>query len=260
MSYKLKGDAGPTIVSEGYEYDVQTGAYVHVIDYEGSSKAILGLGQGAAGRKSHALELRGGAGRATFREPVHNLTPDYGSIRYEVASEVVEKEIWEHPTIIAAMDLYDGANPDEDTWREQAETAAKAGANYSLDPTWQEVVHMLKSGVTGWEKEYIVVRRTRKIANQDLQFPPPVVTNIANFDAMQYVYSTAQLLLPTQIAFTVPNSDTLVPSNAAYAFWGWRRRPSTVTYEGNFIEQSGEFLLAEWSSLLYTQSTVNASW
>jgi len=101
----------------------------------------------------------------------------------------------------------------------------------------------------------VVVKRSRRIPRQSSL----VNTSIATVGEGKYIYTTSQLGLPDDIAFSVPDRSALTPISSDYV-WGWRRRPSTSTIEGMFIDQNSEFILSQWSTLFYTVSQDNASW
>ena len=259
----IKGNPGPWIVAQRYYYDPGSGDSGIEYEYEGTIQAIKLLGSASiANRKAHQIHTEGGMGRATIRYANSNAI-SASIVRYEVGLEVLEQDIWTHPTIIAEAAAYNLAVASIDgarTYRQLAEDVAESvdttvNVSALTYPNWQTVVELLRDGVTGWEKEYIVLKRNRRVPSYPDNAPHRV-----GLPTAQYVYSTLQLGVPAVVAFNLPDSNTLTPSSANYA-WGWRRRPSQSVYDGDWIEQSSEFILAEWSTLLYehVQGDVGAS-
>ena len=268
MSYKLKGSPGPTQSARMVEYDQQTGDYSESADWEGSQQAIDSL-VNALSRTltSYRTQIRDGHGVATIRSPLFKIAAQ-PAIRYEVFTELVQKEIWEHPLIIAASDAYDaladvtGDDPSFQTLCEEYQDQKTYTFPAAIADIGNKVVSMLKNGITGWDAEYITVRRIRRVPNIGLKSPPTHIATVGQDSG--FIYSTAQLGLDPAIAFIVPDSSTLSSSHGSgrtsYSMWGWRRRPTQVIYESDWIEQSGEFELAEWSTTLYEAATGDAEW
>lgn len=257
MSAIVKGRASAVVTSYRMEYDSASGDYVRVVSYAGSERAISGLTTAAARSTSHSINVQDGHGFAEFRTPMEKDASDV-EIRYEIATEVVEKEIWEHPDIIEAAENYNNLSLDSsDSFKEACIAAAATRvATPGLGVVGSQVIQMIRNGITGWEYEYPVIRRTRRVPNVSSKSAPTLVASIGE---VQYVYTTGQLLLPGTIAFQVPDSTTLAQRNVG-SMWGWRRRPSNVVYDTQWVEQSGEFVLAEWDTLLYTAALGDAGW
>jgi hypothetical protein len=259
MSYKVKGSAGPFIGPIRLVYNPEDGTYIQETTFVGSARAIEG--QSAEFRnknKGHTslLELNG-TGETTLQTPIAiKSTPeDQAPIRYEIATEFIEQDIFRHKTISDAADIYDAARAEgEDSFRKFCEKAVDEIAA-SADPTQERVTTHLRKGLTGFEREYIVLRRSRK-----LPFTGAGIVPQASILDGRFIYSTGQLGLPAAVAFGLPDLASLPTSDWDDVIWGWRRRPSSVVFEGNFIEQSSEFILAEWSLLLYELAQTSATW
>lgn len=258
----VKGSKAIQLVRQDYKWDPSTNAGMVEREYHGSTSSALGFYSKYVGGISNAsVQLDSGVGRVVIQSPTSaTVRQDVDYVeRYEVSVEFVEKEIWQVPAIAQEArthdDAVDAGGVDGDMYyRELAEYCAqrrKTLLNQAIYPLFAQVVRYLRDGVTGYELEYVVVRRSRKVARNG--------QNIASVGDGLLIYSTAQLQLPDDVAFSVPDSSAITPISSDY-IWGWRRRPSTSSVEGMFVDQSSEFILSQWSSLFYTQSSGVASW
>lgn len=263
MSAIIKGTAAVQLVRQEYRYDPQVNGTVFESEYHGSTKSALGFfGRNKGTGNNVSVSLDNGTGRVVIQRAVGTDGEQTQTTeRYEVAIEFLEKDIWQNTQIAQEArrynELIDLSGSAEDLYyREACEEIAVKKLQFTINPTdyplAAQVVRYLRDGVTGWETEYVVVKRSRKIARSSSP-------QIATVGEGKYIYSTAQLGLPNDIAFSVPDSSTLTPISSDYV-WGWRRRPSTSTIEGMFIDQNSEFILSQWSTLFYTVSQDNASW
>ncbi len=233
--------------------------------YGGSVSAVRGafFTEQQRGTNNQAVaRLSEGSGELVLSRPLGNSADDWTPDRYEIVTEFVEKEIWSSPDVVAEAAAFDATISSGDkTYRKLAEDTAQEIDPVSVSavtyPLFAKVVRHLKNGVTGFEREYVVLRRSRRIQRQlNSRGNPNPVASIG--DGL-LVYSTAQLLLPADVNFSVPDTSTLTASSSDY-FWGWRRRPSQSVIEGLFVDQTSEFILSEWSTIHYEQSTVDAAW
>ena len=256
----VKGNPGPFLVDERLVYDPATASTTRERLYEGTKSAIQFFGKvNTLNKKDSDTRFADGMGYARVREGVEK---EATTVRYEIGVEVLEEEIWTHPDIkdeMAAFDLVavDQLGTAQESYRKRAENAVSEDIDNAPDnatyPLFREVVRLLREGVTGWEKEYIVLRRYRRIpSNLDTG------SNRASLNTTSLIYTTAELDLPDDVYFNVPDTDDLASSDG-YT-WGWRRRPSQVVYDGIYVEQSSEFVLAEWANLLYPLAGENSGW
>ena len=119
-------------------------------------------------------------------------------------------------------------------------------------PLFKNVVRHLRSGVTGYQIDFVTLRRFRQI---DLTYA--YAGGKMSLSDGQIVYSTAQLNLPSNVTFTLPST----PSDPSADFsWGWRLRGQRVELQGNYAEQVVELVFAPWSTLAYTNATGNLDW
>lgn len=263
MGYKVKGNAGPILESVRFEFDPATAELVKETVWGGSTRAIEGQATDLRNRNLafHSILEETGRGQTIQRTPVFNKGESLDLlVRYEIATEFLEQDLFRHKTVSDAADAYDLAAADgADTFRAAAEEAV--GAKLSTSNTvLGRVIEHLRKGVTGFEREYIVLRRSRRIP-----FNGPAINAIGGLPQVailegRLIYSTEQLGVPAAVAFSLPNLNDLPQSDWADAQWGWRRRPSSVIFDGGWIEQSSEFILAEWSLLAYEVATGAASW
>ena len=266
MSAVIKGTSAVQLVRQEYRYDPQIDGTVLESEYHGSTKSALGFfGRSKGAGNNVSVSLDNGTGRVVIQRPVGTAKEENQyTERYEVAIEFLEKEIWQNTEIAQEARRYNAlidssASAEDMYYREACEEIATKKLKFTINPIdyplAEKVIRYLRDGVTGWETEYVVVKRSRRIPREQSL----VNTSIATVGEGKYIYTTAQLGLPDDIAFSVPDSSSLTPISSDYV-WGWRRRPSTSTIEGMFIDQNSEFILSQWSTLFYTVSQDNASW
>lgn len=260
MSALFKGYAGIVMRASEPQFDAETGAKWVDVTYQGSSQATSGI--------IVDLEAQGVSYRTAQDGPVYTLTAripiqvgtDIPPDRYEITSEAQDVSIFELPDVIAAANAYDSALSSEgaQTWRTVIENAVEAvgatGFTGALADTSIEgkVIRHLRAGVTGFQIDYIVLRRFRKIA---LEYAG--AAGKFNLNAGRLLYSAAQLNLPNYVAFALPS----LPSAPSIDFqWSYRLRAQRVEITGNFAEQTMELVLAPWSLLAYENASSALNW
>lgn len=248
----IRGKPGPHITQTGVAYNPETGITTQDVEYSGSNLAISGLAITFANRnREHRGDYEGGLARLTVSTPVQSApTLD----KYEILWEMEQREIWSNPTVMAAAKAYDDAlvNVGDQTFRDIAEQAVEGKIGLTPTGVMAQVIANLRAGYTGYEQEFIVLRRTRTL--------PPDEISPMNLSAASLIYTGAQLLLPADVLFVLPNPAVLYNPDPDNFLWGWRRRPSSCTIQGQSAEQTSEFLLAMWSLLDYAAATENADW
>lgn len=256
----VKGSKAIQLVRQEYRYDPQQQASIVEREYQGSTASALGLySKTSGGNTNVSVQLDGGIGRVVTQVPTFVTVNQEYTERYEVVTEFVEKDIFQIPAVAQEAREYNdsvdaGGAEDDPYYREAAEQVATNKLTLTGINQWtyfNQVVRYLRDGVTGYELEYVVIKRSRRI-------PRGSGTVASIGDGLVY-YTTAQLLLPDDVAFSVPNSTSLTPISSDYA-WGWRRRPSQSVVEGMYVEQSSEFILSQWSTLAYSASSTEAAW
>jgi hypothetical protein len=256
----VKGRGTPIFQGTSYRYDPSDGVYYKEDKYGGSADAIASFSsQLSTVKAGHSAEVDEGKGTLVRRVPLATVTGDVEE-RYEIVSEFIEKDLFAHPAVSDASIQYDRAigSEGDTTFRKTAENAVENHLPSGMKSTiGNKVIKHLKNGITGYERENLVIRRYRKApAEQISGWPVSLLEG-------RYIYTTAQLGLPYGLAFEIPDitDGTLFPvSIPGEVKWGWRRRPSSSVFSREFVEQSCEFVLAEWSLLLYEESTGDASW
>ena len=261
MSYKVKGNAGPHLQQERFTFDPAEARWYRERTWSGSARAIEGQAVQLrnAGIGFEAILEERGVGFSFERTPL-STPPQIATsdVRYEISTEFLEQDIFRHKTVSDDADTYDAALADgADTYRKFAEKAVDE-IKASITPIQQRVTEHLRKGLTGFEREYIVLRRSRKVPYFGKASGSGFV-KAAVLDG-RFIYSTGQLLLPAAIGFTLPDLSALPTSDWDDVQWGWRRRPSSIIFTGDFIEQSSEFVLAEWSLLAYEIAGSDATW
>lgn len=250
-----------SLVRREYRYDANTNAIQAEEEYQGTVRSAAGeFVKRTGGADNVVYQNEGGIGRVVVTSAIQDIPAgqEY-SERYEVLTEFVEKDIFQIPEVALEAKDYDSkvdatGTEGDPYYREAAEQAATNKLALPVDanayPLFQSVVRYLRDGTSGYEVEYVVIRRSRRIPRGS-----DIVASIG--DGLN-IYTTAQLGLPPDVAFAVPDSSALEP--VPDYIWGWRRRPGNSTVEGTFLEQSSEFILAQWSTLAYTQASGGAAW
>lgn len=257
----VKGANAVQLVRKEYRYDSQQEVNLLEEEYHGSTASAIGLyTKLAGGARNVSVQLDNGIGRVVTQTPVSiSKTQDVYSERYELVTEFVEKEIWQIPAVAQEARRYDSTvdatgEPEAPYYRELAETCAASKTDVldaSQYPLFAKVIRYIRDAVNGYELEYIVIRRSRRV-------PRGIRRLVSAGDGLFY-YTTSQLVLPDDVFFSVPDTTSLTPISADYA-WGWRRRPSQSVIDGLYVEQSSEFILSQWSTIAYSPSTQDASW
>jgi hypothetical protein len=266
MSAIFKGQAGVILVAEEPAYDADSGTDMFDTTWAGSRAAIFGL--------ATDLRAQGISFRTTQSGPVYMLTARVPTVqpdevppdRYEIGTETVSRDLFAHPSAVAEAANYDSRISDADqTFRGWAEDAAANRRSFQagLWPVQESIVRHLKAGVTGFEVNFIRLRRFR-------QCPIEYANGAGRFalSASRLVYSTSQLNLPSAIAFRIPP----MPSDAPFVFikpdgtriqdfaWGWKRTLQSCQIVGDYVEQTVELVLAPWSTLAYERATGPLAW
>jgi len=269
MSALFKGTGGYVIVADEPQFDSQTGAKWFDRTWAGSVGAINGLtveleAQGISYRTSQSGPVVTLTARVPWIEP-EEVPPD----RYEITTTAQDKSIFEHPLVVEDAYNYDGGlTADRDTYREKCEKAVSSYVDFlifnsgnSSNPAaanarFARVVRHLRGGTTGWQVDFITLRRFRQVSIEYASGAGKF-----NLTDSQYIYTTAQLGLPASVAFSLPSApDAPYPADVQDYQWGWRRIGQRVDIVGNFAEQNVELTFAPWSNLLYTPSSIALNW
>lgn len=260
MSAVFKGRQSASLVSEEPVFDAATGVGEFDQTFAGSKSAIFAMAQ--------QFEDDGISYRVTNNGPVYIITARVPYIdptqsnpdRYEIFTEAQSLSLFNLPAIIQAAAVFDAALDDgEDTYRKVVEDSAESPQAINTSALTQdqaddmvELIAHLKAGVSGYEEDNLVLSRFRQIDNAYA-----IGTGQMTLRESAYVYTTAQLQLPSDIAFSLAS----LPTGAlGLGRWGWRLRGQRVERVGSLTEQVMQLTYAAWSSLAYPDATGNLNW
>lgn len=260
MSANFKGRQNASLISEEPAFDAETGATQFDQTFAGSKEVIFGL--------ARSFEEDGISYRVSNTGPVYSIVarvPQIQSIppdRYEISTESQDKSIFEHPDVIFDAADYDeavgsGAQFYRDLCEKSVHEPQQINDGNFSDPvnqraTMEKVIRHLKNGATGFQIDFIVLRRFRQV---DIKFAN--AGGKFNLADSSLLYSTAQLNLPQEVAFQLPAS----PADPSTDYsWRWKRRGQRVELVGTLVEQTVELVFAPWSTLLYTNATGDLNW
>jgi hypothetical protein len=256
-----------SLVRDEYTTDPQAGA-TRVTEWHGTKAALIAK-QAELGGRTRLYPIQGplwslvttytGGAAVPGQEPEDEVATD----KWSTHTNILEKEIWMHPLVFAAAVAYDSANPNK--FKRQLEKYAEeenpiVGPDCMSDSTSlaspysslqvhdvaEDVMIELGRGATHYEDEYLVLRRTRTISTTFPVSMPLYSTRL--------IYTTAQIPVPLNVLFSLPT----FPDAPAQSSWGWRLRTQQSDFVGpTRIEQVFEWVLAAWSTLLYSTSSSN---
>jgi hypothetical protein len=262
----VKGDASAQLVAKFPTYNAETKTYTETHEYRGIESAIRGLEQ--------QMQSAGYSYRITHDGPIWTMQIDIPqqdvdeSIdRWEIFTESTEKSLFELPQYIVLANEFDSTrtNANDPTFRAEVENTEAVSGYSTIFSDWLSLltqdernqigvlVTHLRSGVTGWQLDLVVVRRTRRVQNQ---FAPNYKINL---DSGLLIYSTGQLNVPADVAFALPSTPSGWSSIDIFA-WGWRKRSQRTELVGNWVEQTIELVFAPWSLSAYSRATSSIAW
>lgn len=251
MSAIFKGTTGPVLVSDEPFFDAETGIKYFDRTWAGSQAAVFGLAQDLENQNISYQTFQGGPVYTITARVPWTLPDEIEPDRYEITTEAADKSIFEFPTVIDDAEAYDAALADGAlTYRKRVEEAVNE-EDIGPTSTFQSVVRHLKAGVTGWQIDFLTLRRFRRV---NLAYA--YAAGKFNLSDGSLIYSTGQLNLPASVAFSLPTT----PAGTTDFEWGWRKRGQRVDILGNFAEQTVELVFAPWSTFLYTSSGGNLIW
>lgn len=261
MSAIFKGRQSASLISEEPVFDASTGAREFDQTFAGSKEVIMGLAVG--------FEEDGISYRVTNNGPVYVITARVPQMdptqenpdRYEIYTESQSLSLFQHPSIVDDAVVYDNTISEQDTYRKTAEDfvdgTIQIGDTRFANPSdeltrFLSLVEHLRAGVTGYEEDNLVLSRFRQIENN-------YAVGAGQFTLREsgLVYTTAQLNLPSSIAFTLAS----LPTGAlGLGRWGWRLRGQRVERIGSLTEQTVQLTYAAWSTLVYEDAVGNLNW
>lgn len=255
----IKGQQSIVLISEEPVFNAETGLLEVERTWEGAKVAVFSFAeQLAQDHFTYRISNNGALSRVTARIPQVDTTQLADQDRWEISTESVDKSIFEHESVIVQASSYDTTISDgAPTFKKAVEDAAEAQADFpgtGTDPNqvFAACVRHLRAGVTGYQRDFLLIRRFRKI---DLTYGYSGGRFNLGDDAL--IYTTGQLQLPANVAFAIPATPTDPSSDFS---WGWKRRGQRVEIVGTTVEQTVELLFAPWSTLLYIRSGANLDW
>jgi len=183
--------------------------------------------------------------------------PDVPVDTWQVLANEVQKDIKEHPAVVAIIRPFSGPSLSEVLQVVQEYNEGIGG----IDSTWFTdtdtaaiLFRLMIHGVTSYALGQYVLRHTTNVNNS-------YDRNVADLN-VERVYTTPQLVAEitdgSSWAFPCPGrlvhkiQDMEIQNTDPDVTWGWRKLPSTeVTAANNRIDISTEYWLAGWSKLLY---------
>lgn len=245
MSTIFKGTKQVQLVREEFVFDPQNGLVLER-EFRGPTTAVNGLVGGMPSTLTFRTNQEGPVGSLIVRYPNgDNLVAETPVDRWEIDTEVLDRDGFYHPTIQAEMEAYTIPA----SYRKQIEDAVENGttspAVAATNPGANKIFLELRRGASHFETEFLVLRRQRTIS--------PSYTGRLTLNATSLIYSALQLPVPALVGWTLPT----LPSNPPQSQWGYRLRTQKTAFVGNRVEQVHEWVLAAWSTLYYTVATSN---
>lgn len=252
MSAITKGKQSATLIKSEPVFDADAQTYAFDVTYMGNQAAILGLEAGFQDEGfSYEIQQDGGVfylhGRVPQSDPVDH---------YEIFTESTEQSLFQQPHVAEVAKAYDDSIAvGAQTWRSLTEEAVTTKSLHGATPFTVEydVVNALRNGVTGFQVDFITLRRVRRVKRLFAY----ASTGKLNLDIGLFIYQTDHLGVPADVAFVLPT--VTLPVTDQY-LWGWRRRNQSVEYVGQWIEQKIELTFAPWSLIPYQATTDFLNW
>jgi hypothetical protein len=257
MAATWKGTKGPLLVRDEAEYSAEGGFRV-TKEFHGEKQAIYGMVPSFK-RKGISFRIsRIGGGPTYSMTAVWQDSPASGDdgIVWSITTETLQKSIYDLPEINTEIEA--SARPsslrraiqrafEDGNQTIQDDFSDDQGGTYdqATYPNSYVALKELRRGAEFFEDETLVLRRRKTVSV--LRTPIPMRLNIG-----QYIFSNAQLGLPNNVGFTLP--DLSVQPTKPESQWGWRLRGHQSEFVGESLEQIHEFVLASWSTNIYTVS------
>lgn len=254
MSAIQKGDPTAQLVAIFPSFNAETKVYTVTQEYRGSQMAIQGMElQFQDSELSYRITHDGPVW--TMQVEIPQQVIDESIDRWEIFTESTEKSLFELPEVVKAAILYDNSiAAGEATFKQAIEDAvANKSTSVFFLQIGQDVIDHLKAGVTGWQLDLIVIRRTRRMhrfLSQGFKL---------TLDSGLVYYTSGELGVPGDVAFILPTAPTVDPSVTIYQ-WGWRKRSQRIEFVGQYVEQTVELVFAPWSTLAYSPAGTNLVW
>jgi hypothetical protein len=244
----INGNPGPIFQPFNYDYDPKFGYNIRQ-PVRGTVNYIRGQSAQLAGfRIAHSVrDLGGGMAEIVSKDQTvpgdpNNETPIDG---WQLLGNVVQKDIYQHPSLLSA---------DEDDiidLKKAVET--RNGLDAPSGTIFQKFFMLLLRGVTHFETVNYVLRHTQTVSNQ---YTKDIL------DEHVFKIYKRETLFAECAKFNVPLYGRYVnkikaipdPEEQEDYFWGWYKQPSTeVGTANNKIEITNDWILEQWSTVLYGQ-------
>lgn len=254
-----KGTQGPVAVNEEVFYDSENLTYWKRFIYRGSKTAISGL--------ELDLQADGVSYEITNDGPVYELVtqipivdPAESIDRYEITTEANEISIYSNEDVFEEAFNWDANRGDEQrTYKRQVDEMIDEGTAPDLDtgayPLFLPVVDHVRGGVDTFQRDYLVLRRYRRLSGS-----MAVGAGRINLRESSLIYTTAELQLPSNVAFVVPGAPALPTRYDQLFMWGWRMRGQGVDIIGPMIEQRFELVFGPHSLIDNQAAGDNLDW
>ena len=252
MAAIYKGTKGPVLYAEDYDFDPERGRTL--VQSMKGEKSLIYSTAWALEEDGYQLQIRKADGPYYTLE-VFTRDIDNGpasSIRWSVSTAVIQTDIFSFPSIAAEMESYP---PGPTAYRKGVEASLEDGIDIIAVPDgaiieeatypWAyKALQELRYGTTHFQEDRIILRRRETISGR-VAAAPAMKVGISRL-----IYSTAQLQIPTNVPFTLPNLASL--EARPESTWGWLFQGRDVEYDGVVTDRVHEFALYAWSTNLYT--------
>jgi hypothetical protein len=258
-----KGSIGPVIVRDEMEFSSEEGRR-GFIELKGSKEAIYGrVPEFERNGIAYRIFKSDGPYYSLVATWQHGESANVDTVSWSITSETLQRSIFSHPVINAEIENYSNPN----ALKEAIERTVRAGKATITDdfssasatenpitfaegnfPQSYVAMEEIRRGVEYYDDEFIVLRREAVRSRR-------YIVNRMTLDLTKKIYDDDHLGLPSDIAFTLPILDDLIQVAPANTYWGWRLRNMQSEFEGESIRQRHEFVLANWSTNLYSRAT-----
>ena len=255
MSVKWKGTGakGPIKILDAIRVDADGGRYRDE-QWIGESTAIRSLYYAIRDHSPDADAREVSEGNSPLIKLISStrLANESGvepTEEWTFTTELLERSLFEVPAAAAEAVTYSQTVGPLSQYRHDIEKAAEDGeglpSNLASLPTAVEILRLLGMGVTGWEDETVVLRRTRR-AQLDYNFAFYV-------QEPKFIFTTDQLGVPAEFQYRF--NELFTGPTPVGTMLGWRLRTQELTQSGDQMEETIEWMAGYWSLLFYVAAT-----
>lgn len=248
-----KNSKGPVLVRDELEFSLDLGRR-RVREFHGEKASIYGIVPSFERRGIAYKISKVEAGKYALTAVWQELTSEEAQVVWNLTTEVIQTHIFNFPAINTEIEasarptvlrkaILNALEEGRDTI--QDDFSDDEGGTYSQSEYPKSYIALaeLRRGTEYFEEEVLVLRRRRSTSN--LFNPVPM-----RIDLGRYIFSNDQLGIPNNVGFVLPNLSTLPTKPASQ--WGWRLRGHDSQFAEWVTEQNHEFVLASWSTNLYS--------